>query len=68
METLGDIIVAALALLGTLGGSYFANRRASALMLYRLEQVERKVDKLDNTRELAEIRERLSRLEGQQQH
>ena len=58
MDALSDILVAALALLGTRGGSYFANRRASALMLYRL----------DNTRELAEIRERLSRLEGQQQH
>lgn len=39
------IIVAVLSLLGTLGGSYFANKRSSALIAYRLEQLEKKVDK-----------------------
>lgn len=42
MET---IIVGALSLLGTLGGAYFANRRSSALIAYRLEQLEDKVNK-----------------------
>ena len=42
MET---IIVAILSLLGTLSGAYFANRKASALISYRLEQLEKKVDK-----------------------
>lgn len=41
------IIVAALSLVGTLGGSYFANKKSSALIAYRLEQLEKKVDKQD---------------------
>ena len=39
------IIIAVLALIGTLGGAYLANRKSSALIAYRLEQLERKVDK-----------------------
>ena len=39
------IIVAALSLVGTLGGSYFANKKNSALIAYRLEELEKKVDK-----------------------
>lgn len=39
------IIVGALSLLGTLGGAYFANRKSSALIAYRLEQLEEKVNK-----------------------
>ena len=39
------IIVAALGLVGTLAGSYLANRKSSALIAYRLEQLEKKVDK-----------------------
>lgn len=42
MET---IIVAALSLAGTLAGSYMSNRKASALIAYRLEQLENKVNK-----------------------
>ena len=38
-------IIAVLSLLGTLGGSYFANKRSSALIAYRLEELEKKVDK-----------------------
>ena len=37
----GNVIVAAFALLGT----YFANRKAAALMEYRLKKLEEKVDK-----------------------
>lgn len=40
-----SIIVAALALAGTLAGSYFSNRKTTALISYRLEQLERKQDK-----------------------
>ena len=40
-----SIIVAALALVGTLAGSYFSNRKTTALISYRLEQLERKQDK-----------------------
>lgn len=64
MSWLSEIIVGLLALIGTLGGSYFANRRASALMLYRLEQLEHKVEGMDRSQELARIRERLTALEA----
>ena len=39
------VIVAALALVGTLCGTWLSNRKASALIAYRLEQLEIKVDK-----------------------
>ena len=42
------IIVAALALVGTLGGTYFANRKSAALIAYRLEELERKVQAHNN--------------------
>ena len=37
------IVVAVLSLIGTLCGAYFSHRRSSALIAYRLEQLERKV-------------------------
>jgi hypothetical protein len=42
---LETIIVAVLSLCGTLGGAYLSNRRTSALIAYRLEQLEEKVNK-----------------------
>lgn len=45
IEYLGEIIVGALALVGTLGGAYLANRKNAALLAYRLEQLEEKVEK-----------------------
>ena len=42
------IIVAILSLLGTLAGAYFANRKSSALIAYRIEQLESKVEKHNN--------------------
>lgn len=39
------IIIGLLSLLGTLAGTYFANRKSSALIAYRLEQLENKVNK-----------------------
>lgn len=39
------IIVAAISLIGTLVGSYFANSKTTALLSYRLEQLEKKVEK-----------------------
>ena len=42
------IIVAALGLVGTLAGSYFASRKSTALIAYRLEQLEAKVSKHNN--------------------
>lgn len=43
-----SIIVAILALAGTLAGSFLAHRKTSALIAYRLEQLERKVDLHNN--------------------
>ena len=42
------IVVAVLGLVGTLAGSYFANRKSTALVIYRLEQLEQKVSKHNN--------------------
>lgn len=39
------IIVGVLSLCGTLGGAYLANKKSSALIAYRLEQLEEKVNK-----------------------
>ena len=38
------IIVGVLTLCGALAGTYFSNRKAQALVEYRLEQLEKKVD------------------------
>ena len=43
-----SIIVAGLSLVGTLAGSYFAQRKATALIAYRIEQLEKKVSKHNN--------------------
>ena len=45
LEYITEIIIALLAFLGTMGGAYAANRKSAALMAYRLEQLEKKVDK-----------------------
>ena len=42
-EYLVSLTIAALSFLGTLCGAYFANRKSTALIVYRLEQVEKKV-------------------------
>lgn len=42
------IIVALIAFVGTVAGSYFANRKSTALIAYRLEQLEDKVNKHNN--------------------
>ena len=43
-----SIIVAVLALAGTLAGTYFANRKSAALIAYRLEQLEKRVQAPNN--------------------
>ena len=60
MELWSDIAVAALALIGTLGGAFLTHRRSVALIAYRLEQLEKKVE-LHN-----HIMERTYRLEEQE--
>lgn len=58
MET---VIVAALSLAGTLAGAYLANRKSSALIAYRMEQLEEKVNRHNS------LIERTYRLEEQEQ-
>lgn len=44
-DAITAIIVAAFGFLGTLCGAYLSNKKSSALIAYRLEQLESKVDK-----------------------
>ena len=52
------IIVAALSLLGTLVGSFMANSKGTALIAYRLQELEKKVQKHNNLVERMAILER----------
>lgn len=55
------IVVAIISLIGTLMGSYLSQRKSSALIAYRLEQLEKKVDKHNNLVErMYKVEERLS--------
>lgn len=45
MQYLTEIIIGVLALIGTLGGSYMSHRKSISMIAYRLEQLEKKVDK-----------------------
>ena len=59
------IIVAVLGLVGTLAGSYFANRKSTALIAYRLEQLEQKVSKHNKLVERVRVaNHRIADLEG----
>lgn len=40
-----SVVVAVLSLAGTLAGAYLANRKSAALISYRLEQLEEKVNR-----------------------
>lgn len=42
------IIVAVLGMIGALGGSWIANRKSTALIEYRLKELEEKVNKHNN--------------------
>lgn len=45
---ISTIIVAVLALIGTLSGAYLSNSKTKALLAYRIEQLEQKVNKHNN--------------------
>jgi hypothetical protein len=55
----GTLIASLVTALGALAGTYLSNRKSTALMEYRLKQLETKVDKHNN------VIERTFRLEGQ---
>ena len=71
MEYIVEICIAVLALVGTLGGSFLSHRKTTALVAYRLEQLENKVNEhnqvIERTYELekskALFEERVHRLE-----
>ena len=54
----GEIIVAVLALIGTLAGSILASNKTQALIGYRLDQLEIKVEKHNQVIERTAILER----------
>ena len=41
----GTIIVAVVSLIGTLAGAYWANQKSTALIAYRLDRLEEKVNR-----------------------
>ena len=47
-DIIAEIIIAILALIGTALGAYFANRKSTALMEYRLQRLEEEVRKHNN--------------------
>lgn len=47
-DNVESIVVGVLALIGTLAGSWLSNNKMTALITYRLEQLENKVEKHNN--------------------
>ena len=43
-----SIVVAVIGLIGTLASGYFVNKKTTALILYRVDQLEQKVNKHNN--------------------
>lgn len=61
------IIVAILSLVGTLGGAYLAGRKTTALVIYRLTELEKKVDKHNNVVErMYEVEKKLALIKDHQ--
>ena len=59
-----SVIVAALAAFASILGSYMANRKSSALVEYRLLELEKKVSALaTDTKEISELHTRIDVLE-----
>ncbi len=59
------IITGSLSLAGTLAGSYFAQRKSTALIAYRLEQLENKVNKHNSVIERTYILEKKSEIQDE---
>lgn len=43
-QYIAELVIAIISMVGTMSGSYFANRKSTALVAYRLEQLEKKKD------------------------
>lgn len=62
------IVVAILSLIGTLGGAYLAGRKTTALVVYRLSELEKKVDKHNHVVErMYEVEKKLALIKDHQQ-
>ena len=62
------VIVALLSLIGTLGGAYFASKKTTSLIVYRLEQLEQKVEKHNQVVERTyEVEKKLAVMKDHQQ-
>lgn len=58
MEHMAEIIIAILSLVGALAGSYMANNKTQALIGYRIDELEKKVEKHNNVIERTIVLER----------
>lgn len=58
MQYIGEIVVAVLALIGTIVGSALANSKTQALIGYRLDELEKKVEKHNQVVERTSVLER----------
>ena len=62
------IVVAILSLIGNLGGAYLAGRKTTALVVYRLSELEKKVDKHNHVVErMYEVEKKLALIKDHQQ-
>ena len=62
------IVVAILSLIGTLGGAYLAGRKTTALVVYPLSELEKKVDKYNHVVErMYEVEKKLALIKDHQQ-
>lgn len=43
-QYIAELVIAIISMVGTMSGSYFANKKSTALVAYRLEQLEKKQD------------------------
>lgn len=60
------IVVALFGFAGTVTGNYLANRKSTALIAYRLEELEKKVDKHNNVIERTYELEKKAEVQGEQ--
>ena len=65
MDYIGEIIVAVLALIGSVIGSALANNKTQALIGYRIDELEKKMDKIEAKQDKHnQMIERVYALEG----
>lgn len=64
MEAAASVIVGLLSLMGALAGTWFSNRRTTALLAYRMERLEKEVREHNNfARRLPVVEEKVKSLD-----